>query len=337
MVNKSQLIIGLVLIAGVSGIIIAQSNSRSTEEKVSVIRIGSDAGSYLAFILLEQNKWLDEEFKNDGIKIEYYSFAGGAAAQVALSTGSLDFAYTGSNPALRTAAAGADTKLIGIASFGNPVSGSSIIVRNDSAIRSVKDLKGKKVAYLKGTGRHSSLAKALASEGMSIQDIESLNLAFDASGPALIRGDIDALAEGETTTFPLISTGEARAIWKGADHPELQSAPSPITVRGDFAEKHPTIVKRFLKIDLQVAQWADKNPAETIKIFANAKKRPEDVVRKSYPKNLTTFYIDPRITDKAIQRLKEEKEFLKENKILEGDVNIDSWVDKSFIDLVLKD
>ncbi len=327
MVNKSLLIIGLVLIAGVSGIIVALSNSQGSEEKLSVIRIGSDAGSYLKFILIEQKRWMDEEFAKDRIKVEYYTFAGGAAAQVALASGSLDFAYTGSNPSLRTAAAGADTRLIAIASFGNPVGGSSIIVRNDSAIKSVKDLKGKKVGYLTGTGRHSSLEKALNSEGMStLQDIESINLDFANSGPALIRGDIDALAEGESTTFPLTSTGQARAIWKGKDHPEIKSAPSAVTVRGDFAKKHPDIVKRFLKIDLKAAQWADENPDETIKINSNSTKQAEKVIRMKYPANITTFYLDPRITDETIQSLKSEVEFLRTNKLLDGELNIDSWV-----------
>lgn len=335
MVNKSILVIGLLLIAGVSGIIIAWGNSPGNEEKisvgndekVSVIHIGSDAGSYLKFILLEQKGWLDEEFAKDGIKVEYHSFAGGAAAQVALASGSLDFAYTGSNPSLRTAAAGADTKLIAIASFGNPVSGSSIIVRNDSTIKSISDLKGKKVGYLKGTGRHSSLAKALSTVGMSsLKDIESFNLDFAASGPALIRGDIDALVEGESTTYPLISTGQVRAIWKGKDHPDLKAAPSTVTVRGDFAKKHPDIVKRFLKFDLKAAQWADINPDDTIKINVNATKQAEKAIRMKYPANITTFYLDPQITNEAIQSLKDEVIFLRENELLDGELNIDSWV-----------
>lgn len=127
--------------------------------------------------------------------MEFYPFTGGGSeAMTALASGSLDFAYTGSNPALRTASAGADIKLIAISSF-NTLTSTAIIVRNDSKIRTISDLKGKKVAYLKGTVRHAAIVKSLKKENMPIADIESFNLNFQASGPALIRGDIDALVE----------------------------------------------------------------------------------------------------------------------------------------------
>lgn len=329
MINKSLLGIGLVLVIGIVGIFAI--NSQNGEHKIPAIRIGSTAPGHLKFILFQEKGWMDEEFAKDGIKVEYYPFTGGGSeATTALASGSLDFAYTGSNPALRTAAAGADVKLIALSGF-NPLTTVSIIVRNDSDIKSVKDLKGKKVAYLKGTVRHSSLAKALKTEGLSIKDIESLNLNFDASGPALIRGDVDAVVESESIVFPLVSKGAARVIISGRDRPDW-ATPSAINVNGDFAKKHPDIVKRFLKIDLKTAQWAEEHPDETIKIFANATKQKEEAVRKQYPQN--TFYVDPKITDTAIQRLKDEEEFMKENNLLEGKIDFNSWVDKSFLDSV---
>jgi aliphatic sulfonates family ABC transporter substrate-binding protein len=337
MANKSLLGIGIVvLIAGLTGIYFIANNSQSSEEKVSVIRIGSTAPGHLKFILFQEKGWMDEEFARDGIKVEYYPFTGGGSeAMAALASSSLDFAYTGADPALRTAAAGADIKLIALSSFGNPVSGaSSIIVRNDSKIQSVKDLKGKKVAYLKGTMRHATTIKALHTEGMSIKDIESFNLNFEASGPALIRGDIDALVESETTVYKLLSEKAARTIWKGRDHPEFASPASVVNVRGDFAKKHPEIVKRVLKVDLKTAQWADENPDETIKIYSKATKKDEKNVKEfSYPEN--KFYQNPQITDRALQSLKDEEQFMKENGLMEGKVDFNSWIDKSFLDSAL--
>ena len=161
MVNKSLLVIGIVLIAVVAGIIFAANNSQGTEEKISVIRIGSTAPGHAKFIIFEQKGWMVDEFTKDGIKVEFYPFTGGGSeAMTALASGSLDFAYTGSNPALRTASAGADIKLIALSSF-NPLTSTAIAVRNDSKIRSISDLKGKKVAYLKGTVRHAAIVKSL--------------------------------------------------------------------------------------------------------------------------------------------------------------------------------
>ncbi len=337
MANKTLLsIVIIALLIGSAGFYFYGNNSQSSEEKISVIKIGSTAPGHLKFLLNMEKGWLDEEFAKDGIKIEYYPFTGGGSeAMVALASGGLDFTYTGTDPALRTAAAGADIKMIGLSSFGNPVSASSIIVRNDSAIKSVKDLKGKKVAYLKGTVRHATITKALKNEGLSINDIESFNLDFAASGPALIRGDVDAIVESESTTFPLVSKGDAKILFSGKDHPGFQSPPSPINVRGDFARKHPDIVKRLLKIDLKTSQWADEHFDETMEIFARVRKQNETATRNAYSASNKTVFNDPRITDDAIQALKDEEEFMKENNLMEGKVDYNSWIDKSFLEAAI--
>ncbi len=334
MANKSLLGIGIVvLIAGLTGIYFIANSSQSNEEKISVIRIGDLAPGGLQTTLWKEKGWMDEEFAKDGIKVEYVRFTGGGSeAAYALASGSLEFTTgAAATPSLLSASSGADIKMIALSSF-NRFSTTSITVRNDSTIKSVKDLKGKKVAYLKGTMRHSFLAKALKTAGLSIKDVESLNLNFDASGPALIRGDIDALVEGETTVYPLVSKGVARDIASAKDHPDW-STPTVLMVRGDFARKHPDIVKRFLKIDLKTAQWADEHFDETIKIYANATKRSEVAYRDQYPKN--RFYLDPIITDEAIQSLKDFEVFMRENGLLEGKVDFTSWVDKSYIDSVI--
>lgn len=298
------------------------------EERVNVIKIGSTAPGHLKFILNQQKGWWDEEFKKDGIKIEYYPFTGGGQeAMTALATGGLDFAYTGTDPALRTAAAGADVVLIGLSSFGKN-GGSDIVVKKDSPIKSVKDLKGKRVAYLTGTMRHATLAKALKLAKLSLKDIQGLNLAFEASGPALLRGDIDAIVESSSTLTPLLETGSIRLILDGKKHPEW-SNPSAISANGPFVRKHPDLVKRLLKVDLATARWAEANYEETIRIFSDGTKKQLEAVRKDYPER--KFYQEPRITKEALKAFKAEEQFLKEAGLANGSINYQKWVNASFV------
>ena len=243
-------IFGLALIAGFA----SAEKAGKSKDSVKVIRIGTTAPGHLKWVLSQKKGWWDKEFAKDGIKIEYYPFTGGGQEAVtALATGSLDFTYTGTDPALRTAAAGVDVNLIGLSSFGKS-GGSSIAVRADSPIKTLADLKGKKVAYLTGTMRHATIAKALKLAGLSLKDIDGYNLAWEASGPALVRGDIDAVVEGVSTFTPLIESGQIRILLDGTTHPEW-SNPSAISVRGDFLRKHPDLVKRLLSVDYAIAKW----------------------------------------------------------------------------------
>jgi aliphatic sulfonates family ABC transporter substrate-binding protein len=287
----------------------------------------------LKFILGREKGWWDQEFARDGIKVEYYPFSGGGQeAMTALATGGLDITYTASTPALRTAGSGADVKLIGLSSYGRPgVGGNVFAVRKDSQIYSVKDLKGKKVAFLTGTSGHSSIAKALKFVGLSLKDIQGLNLASEASGMALVRGDIDAISTNLNTVTPLLETGAIRVVLDQRPRAEWAN-PSAISANGDFLKKHPSLVKRFLKIDLEAARWADAHPAETIKIYSEATRKIESAVKRDYPDN--KFYQYPKIVQRAIEGFKAEEEFLKEAGLANGSVDYATWIDSRLIDEV---
>lgn len=304
------------------------------EDKPSVIRIGSTAPGHLKFILERHNGTLAREFEKDGIKVEFIAFTnGGSEATTALATGAVEFIYTGNNPALRVAAAGADVKAIGLSSFVKE-NGSAIIVKTDSPIKTLQDLGGKKVAYLTGTVRHSTFAKALKSAGLSLNDVESLNLAFDASGPALVRGDVDAVVESGDVAAKLVDTGQARVILDASSHPEW-SAPYLISANGDFVRKYPDLVKRLLKVDIETARWADAHPEDTIKIFVDETNSSEKSVRKTYRDNV--FYQDPKITPEALASLKGEEQFMADAKLLKGSVDYDKWIDTSFLDAAYRE
>ncbi|MDW9356522.1 aliphatic sulfonate ABC transporter substrate-binding protein [Sinorhizobium meliloti] len=304
------------------------------EAKPDAIRIGSTAPGHLKFILYRHKKLLEDEFSKEGIKIELTTFDGGSAATVALGSGALDFTYIGNNPSLRLAATGADVKLIGLSSW-NRSNETQIVVKPDSPVRKIEDLKGKKVAYLSGTVRHSTFAKALKAAGLSIGDVESLNLGIESSGPALARGDVDAIVESTGPVQKLVEEGQARVIFDaGVSGSPEWAVPHLISVNGDFARKYPQIVARLLAVDVAAARWADANPEETIAIFVKETGNSDMAVRATYPNG--KFYQDPEITDAAVRALQGEEAFMADAGLLKGKVDYRTWIDRSFYEAAIK-
>jgi sulfonate transport system substrate-binding protein len=304
------------------------------EAKPDVIRIGSTAPGHLKFILFRNRKTLEQEFAKDGIQVELSTFDGGSAASVALGSSAIDFTYIGNNPSLRLAATGADVKLVGLSSWVRS-NETQVIVRPDSPIQKLEDLKGKKVAYLFGTVRHSTFAKALKSVGLDLADVEGINIGIENSGPALVRGDIAAIVESTGSAQKLVEADQARLIYDaGVSGKPEWAVPHLISVNGDFARKYPGIVTRLLAADIATARWADANPDETIDIFVKETGESEAAVRATYPDG--KFWQDPEITDEAVQALQGEEAFMAEAGLLKGKVDYQRWVDRSFHDEALK-
>ncbi len=304
------------------------------ETKPEVIRIGSTAPGHLKFILYRNRKLLENEFAKDGIKVELTTFDGGSAATVALGSGAIDFTYIGNNPSLRLAATGADVKLVGLSSW-NRSNETQIVVKPDSPIQKIEELKGKKVAYLSGTVRHSTFAKALKAAGLSLKDVESLNLGIESSGPALARGDVDAVVESTGPVQTLVEKGAARVIFDaGVSGSPDWAVPHLISVNGDFARKYPDIVTRLLAVDIAAARWADANPQETVAIFVKETGSSDKAVRATYPDG--KFFQDPEITEEAVRALEGEEGFMADAGLLKGKVDYATWIDRSFYDAALK-
>lgn len=329
-ISRRALGAGLLALAASTALV---TGAARAADKPEVIRIGSTAPGHMKFVLFRNLGLLAKAFEKDGIKVEFLTFNGGAEAATAVATGAIEFIYTGNNPALRLGASGADIKAIGLSSWV-PSTETVVVVRPDSPAKSLADLKGKKVAYLTGTVRHSVFSKALKTVGLGTADVESLNLGIESSGPALVRGDIDAIVESRATVQKLVDAGGAKLLYDASDRAEW-AAPYIITVNGAFAHNNPGLVTRLLAEDIKLARWVDKNPEETIKRFVAETKSSEKAVRETYDKGV--FWQNPDITEAALKALKDEEAFMAEAKLIKGKVDYAKWIDRSYYEAALKE
>src|SRR5690606_24719158 len=102
---------------------------------------------------------------------------------------------------------------------------------------------------------------------MSLQDVDSMNMPFEAPSEAPARGDNDALVESDITVAPLVQRGLAKVLFDNSQHPEWE-VPLLITANSAFAQQYPTTLETLLRADRQVAEWANQHFVQAVEIYA---------------------------------------------------------------------
>jgi sulfonate transport system substrate-binding protein len=154
----------------------------------NVVRIGFQ--KYGNLILLKGRGGLDNRLASLGFKVEWKEFPSGPPLLEALNARAIDFGHGGETPPIFAQAAGIPFYYVG---YEPPApKGEAILVPRDSPIKTVADLKGKKVAFNKGANVHYLLVKAVEQAGVKYSEIETVFLAPADARAAFERGAVDA-------------------------------------------------------------------------------------------------------------------------------------------------
>ena len=145
----------------------ALSSPLRAEELPKVIRIGTQKGGF--FPAVRQRHTIEDTFKPSGIDVQWVDFQFGPPILEAISVGSVDFGYVGDTPPIFAQAANARIRYT--AAVKQDGTTQAIIVRADSPVRTLADLKGKRVAFGKGSSAHNLLIAGLEKAGLSWNDI----------------------------------------------------------------------------------------------------------------------------------------------------------------------
>src|SRR6202140_435240 len=234
-------------------------------------------------MILKQRGLLEKEFAKDGISIVWVQSAGSNKALEFLNAGSIDFGSTAGSAALVARINGNPIKSIYV--YSRP-EWTALVTRKDTGITKVADLKGKSVAVTRGTDPHIFLVRALVDAGLSDKDVKFVLLQHADGRSALIRGDVDAWAGLD----PMMAAAE---LDDGAvlffRKPEANTW-GILNVREEFAQNHPDIVARVLKVYGQARRWALANPKEQTKLLAEAARIPENVAEKQLTERTETTH-----------------------------------------------
>jgi sulfonate transport system substrate-binding protein len=177
------------------------------------VRIGYQ--KYGKLVLLKGKGSLEEKLKPLGYKVVWTEFPSGPPLLEALNVGALDFGVTGETPPIFAQAAGAP--LVYLAYDPPAPQGEAILVPKDSPLKSVADLRGKKVAFNKGSNVHYLLVKALEKAGLKYTDVQPVFLAPSDALAAFSRGSVDAWVIWDPYEAAAEASTGARILADGTD------------------------------------------------------------------------------------------------------------------------
>lgn len=243
----------------------------AAEAKDSQVRVGYQ--KYGTFLLLKARGALEQKLEPLGYQVSWVEFPGGPQLLEALNVGALDFGVVGEAPPIFAQAAGAP--LVYVAHEPPAPRSEAILVPKGSALASVADLKGKKVAFNKGSNVQYLVVKALEAAGLQYADITPVFLAPADARAAFEGGNVDAWAIWDPFLAAAEIALEARTLVNGegvvANHQFY------VGERG-FVERNPEAVEKLLESIREIDLWASANVETAAKELAPAVGVPEPVL-----------------------------------------------------------
>lgn len=229
-------------------------------------------------LVLKKFGWLEQDLKGDNVQVKWVLSQGSNRALEFLNSGSIDFGSTAGLAAVLSKANGNPIK--GVYIFSRP-EWTALAVAKDSPIKSVKDLKGKKVAATKGTDPYLFLLRSLHQEGLKKSDIEHVALQHADGRAALEQGKVDAWAGLD----PLLAASEtnagSRLIYRNVSF----NTYGFLNTTEKFAKEHPEYVKKVIAAYEKARKWIVANPDETARIVSEEAKLSLPVAKLQLTRN----------------------------------------------------
>lgn len=300
----------------------------------SLSSAGNDYWGWGLLGIAHAKGWFQEEFRNDDTELKFIGLNTVPMVGEALASNQLDFAGQGDLISLIGRSAGVKTRyILPVSKFTNAY----LAVRADSSIKSVADLKGKRVAYLKGNYIHLQVIRILAANGMTEKDVRQVSLDQATANAALGTGDIDA-AFGGADLLPLRDSGLAKIVYSTRENAPNATAQTGLIVRDDFASKYPETTARIVKVLVRAAQWAsdDANKEEVYGPWWSF--RLQSAIKEDTSDRPWSQRASPLFDGFLVGQYQDTYRRAKELRLLRGkDFDLAQWMDRRFLDKALKD
>ncbi|MEE4680565.1 aliphatic sulfonate ABC transporter substrate-binding protein [Pseudomonas alliivorans] len=267
-------------------------------------------------LVLKHFGWLEQALPQS--KVTWVLSQGSNRSLEYLNSGSVDFASSASLSAVLARANGSPIKSVYVYSRAE---WTAFVVRKDSPLQTVADLKGKKIAATKGTDPYLFTLRALQQAGLKKDDVELLHLQHPDGRIALEKGDVDAWAGLD----PHMAASEIQAGSRLLYRNKNFNSYGVLSVTETYAKEHPEAIKTVLTAYEKAREWAVGHPDELARLLAQESGLPLEVARLQLSR---TDLSAPQLSAKDVESSKAAAPILVSEELVRKGVNVEQVVDQ---------
>lgn len=214
-------------------------------------------------LVLKKNGWLEEALAKRGVGVDWVLSLGSNKANGFLQAGAVQFGSTAGSAALLARANGSPIKTVFL--YSRP-EWTALVVGRSSPLKSVRDLRGKRIAATRGTDPWFFLLRALQTAGLQQSDVELVDLQHPDGRTALERGQVDAWAGLDPHMAASQLDAGSRLLYRNVAF----NTWGALNAREDFLTQHPDLAAVVLRSYERARRYAATHVAETAALLSDA-------------------------------------------------------------------
>ncbi|ACE82924.1 putative ABC transporter, substrate binding protein [Cellvibrio japonicus Ueda107] len=324
-------------------VVLARSVCASAAEQVLRVAVVANASSgELTFAGIPQVVARDELFREALAKhkyrIEWIPVSTAAVATLvneSFASGKIDFAFYGDLPSLILNASGISTRLIVPGSVGN---NTYLVVPQNSIAKTIRDLKGKRIALHRGRPWEATFAKLVAAEGLTLRDFRIMNLNPQAGAAAVSAGNVDGFFT-LSDAHALTEKGVGKIIWSTKVAPVSWRMRAELWGSKSFVDTYPEITQLLATATVRAVHWVSQPENQDAYIREQARMGlPESLIRLDILDDNISWknYWSPLVGPDLLEHYRDLNAYARSARLIRKPVAAEELIEAGFVSVAIQ-
>ena len=210
-----------------------------------------------------------------------------------------------------------------------------VIAQNNSGIKDIKNLEGKKVIYGKGTVQNRFFVNVLEAYHLDKNKFKMINAVGSEALSVFSSKQADALFGFYYNVLFMESKGLGKVIYSTIEKPEISSQ-SLVVGRNEYLEKNERVPVAIIKALKRAKEFTAKNPEKAFEIYARSG-IPADIFKKAYSEDFTFENFNPEIKKETENKITSLIDFLYSNNFIKSKIKADELLTKKYYKIAMSE